>query len=218
MFNILTDDFLLNIAAGNDGQPLTYQEYDTQSKKLDYTFPAWIRTQNSTNVMLVASLQEDCKTLRDTSNWSNQYVDIAAPGTNIPVVESLSLDIKEVSGTTYATAIVSGTANLMLACNNRLSGAEIKAIMLKTADVVDELKDKVIGGKVLNIQKAVKAVCETDDNFSFDLLNEITTVGDVNQNAEAREDLQVFFTLLLLVLRLQLFLDYFYAVLEKKCR
>lgn len=185
LFNILTDDFLLNIAAGNDGKLLTYKEDSTLSyvlgnKQLDYTFPAWIKTQNSTkNIMLVSSLKEDGTTLRDDSNWNHEYIDIAAPGTNIPIITSFNLKIHEKAfGTTFAIAIVSGTANLMLACNNRLPGAKIKEIILDTADVVEMLKDKIIGGKVLNIERAVKAVCEPEEHFSVETLNKITSINN----------------------------------------
>lgn len=182
--NKFNDDFLLVIAAGNDGKLLSKDGSDAgwfeSTIKLSQFFPALLKLQKSTNVIIVGGMTEDYTEVSNTTNYSKFLVDIAAPSKMLPMLESKNADIVAKGGTTYAAAIVSATAELMLSCNNRLSGTDIKNIILEEADIFEKAKEKIKEGRVLNIAKAVKKACIPDDDYSFEYLNSIISVKKEN--------------------------------------
>ena len=188
-FEKLDDNFLLIISAGNEGRLLSNNDLDASyyekwfnSIELNKFFPALLKLK-SDNVIIIGAMTKDYKGLWKNSNYSNKLVDIAAPGEDLPVItENIKNPIKT-SGTTYAAAIVSATAELMLSCNPHLTGAEIKKIIIENADIVDGIKSKIIDGKVLNIEKAVKSVCLVDEQFSIDNLQMLMNIKGVKQGS-----------------------------------
>lgn len=184
--NKFNDEFLLVIAAGNDGKLLSKDGSDAgwfeKTIKLDHFFPALLKLQKSTNVIIVGGMTEDYKDVSDTTNYSKLLVDLAAPSKMLPMLESKDSSIVDKGGTTYAAAIVSATAELILSCNNRLSGKEIKNILLEEADVFEKAKDKIKEGRVLNIEKAVKRACIPDDDYSLEYLNAIIGVKEEDKS------------------------------------
>ena len=180
--NKFNDDFLLVIAAGNDGKLLSEDGLDAgwfeKTIKLSQFFPALLKLQKSTNVIIVGGMTEDYTAVSDTTNYSKFLVDIAAPSKMLPMLESKNTDIITQGGTTYAAAIVSATAELMLSCNNRLSGTEIKNIILEEANILEKAKDKIKEGRVLNIEKAIKKACISDEDYSLEYLNSIIDVKE----------------------------------------
>lgn len=92
------------------------------------------------------------------SRYGSDWVDIAAPGQNINYLTPYNT-VSVGSGTSEATAIVSGVLAAMASCNPRVTAQELKKTLLDTADTYTSLTDKVTGGKVLNAEKAIKSFC-----------------------------------------------------------
>jgi subtilisin family serine protease len=96
------------------------------------------------------------------SNFGQNRVDIAAPGvamlstiprcTKEPDLES---DYIELDGTSMATPLVSGAAVLVLDGDPRLTPAQVKEIILHTADRIPGLVGKIADGRRLNLARAV---------------------------------------------------------------
>ncbi|EFK2076569.1 subtilase AB5 cytotoxin subunit A, partial [Escherichia coli] len=80
------------------------------------------------------------------SRFGNGWVDIAAPGQNITFLRP---DGKTGigSGTSEATAIVSGVLAAMVSCNPRATATELKRTLLESADKYPSLADKVTEGR-----------------------------------------------------------------------
>jgi subtilisin family serine protease len=80
-------------------------------------------------------------------------VDIGAPGERI--YSSVTDDeYGQMSGTSQATAIVSGAASLFFARNQTLKPWWVKSRLIYTSDLFDSLSDKVLGGR-LNVGKSI---------------------------------------------------------------
>jgi hypothetical protein len=97
----------------------------------------------------------------DQPTWSNYglgTVHLAAPGVLIRSTFKESLYYQTLSGTSMATAFVSGTAALMLAVKPDATPAELKASILASVDKSDYLTGMVSTGGRLNAQKALLTV------------------------------------------------------------
>lgn len=121
-------------AAGNDGSDNDrYPHYPS-----NYDLP---------NVISVAALDRTDH-LAGFSNFGTKTVHIAAPGKDI-LSTWLNDDYREASGTSMATPYVSGVAALVLANEPRMTVAQLRDRLLKTADKLDSLNGKVAtGGRV----------------------------------------------------------------------
>lgn len=93
------------------------------------------------------------------SRYGSGWVDIAAPGQNINYLKPDNTTGVG-SGTSEATAIVSGVLAAMLSCNPRATAQELKTTLLNTADQYSNLADKVTDGRVLNAGRAIQSFCE----------------------------------------------------------
>lgn len=95
--------------------------------------------------------------LLPSSNWGLKNVHIAAPGENI--YSSLPKGrFGYLSGTSQATAFVTGVAALILSENPNLKPQEVREIIMRSADHLDTLKSKVSSGGRLNAFSAVQNV------------------------------------------------------------
>lgn len=93
--------------------------------------------------------------LLNSSNWGKNTVDVAAPGANI--YSTLPGNkYGYMSGTSQATAFVTGLAALILSKNPSLSPAEVKKIIITSVDQLPNLKDKLISGGRVNAYAALK--------------------------------------------------------------
>jgi subtilisin family serine protease len=129
-------------AAGNESK-------DTD-KVENYYYPAAYRL---SNIISVASTDINNVILR-SSNQGAVRVDIAAPGENI--FSTLpGAAYGNMTGTSQATAFVTGAAALLLAKNPKLTPAELKSLILESADLVPELRGKVANGARLNAHAAL---------------------------------------------------------------
>ena len=140
---------LMVIAAGNSGKNMTKEELENE-------FPHLLHQQ--AYVMLVGGLAKHGKDLKKSSNYNKYFVLIAAPGEDLIALNRFGRE-ENVSGTSFAAPLVSATAALIASCNRTLSSEEIRAIIIETADVVPDLKDKVQDGRKLNVCRAVEKAC-----------------------------------------------------------
>lgn len=111
------------------------------------------------NLLTVASLEPD-GSVASHSNFSPTYVEIGAPGCQIPV---LSYDLKSkelvkvdnVNGTSLAAPIVTFAAALVKYELPKAGAKQIKKRLLISADLNQKIEDKIEDGRTLNIVKAV---------------------------------------------------------------
>lgn len=94
------------------------------------------------------------------SNYGKGFVDVLAPGMEIPVLTPSS-EAMISNGTSEATAIVSGAAALISSCNPFADADNIRQALLVNSDAHQHLVSKVKNGQVLNIYKTVKNYCQT---------------------------------------------------------
>ncbi len=92
------------------------------------------------------------------SNYGSKYVDILAPGSNIPILIPGDKAIIG-GGTSEAAAITSATAALLIGCHPKATAHEIKNAILDYASSFDSLKNEVLYGRVLNIKETISSFC-----------------------------------------------------------
>jgi thermitase len=130
-------------AAGNSGT-------DNESK------PVYPACYDCDNLITVASTDAN-DNLSSFSNYGRYSVDIAAPGTKIwSCLPESSYGYK--SGTSMATPYVSGAAALLKAYKPTLTTSDLKAILLKSTDVLPTLSNRVVTRGRLNIYNAILSV------------------------------------------------------------
>lgn len=130
-------------AAGNEHQ-------NTDLKTNSY-YPSAYRL---SNILSVAATNIHNHLLA-SSNWGKATVDVAAPGENI--LSTLPYGrIGYMTGTSQATAFVTGLAALLLAHNPSLSPQELKKIIISSVDPISELKDKLVSGGRVNAYLALR--------------------------------------------------------------
>ena len=136
-------NMLFITAAGNARSDLSESPVYPSSFELD-------------NLISVASLNQD-KGFSYYSNYGKESVDIAAVGRN--VISALPLgETGKQSGTSQATAKVSGSAGFVLGHNINLDAIELKEQILRAADHFEHLNNKVAYGRSLNVLSAVAAI------------------------------------------------------------
>ncbi len=105
------------------------------------------------NIISVTAVDPKTQVLA-TSNYGVSTVDIAAPGQDIfSTLPGNSFGL--MTGTSQATAFVSGVAALVMASNREYSAADVKRYILKTGDEYPWLRSKTGTSKKLNIYKAL---------------------------------------------------------------
>ncbi|HAZ14815.1 MAG: hypothetical protein A2X86_22170 [Bdellovibrionales bacterium GWA2_49_15] len=133
---------LFVFAAGNEG---------SDNDKFPSS-PTNIRASNTISVAATLGFGK----LASFSNYGAKMVDVAAPGvaieSSVPGNQYL-----QVSGTSQAAPYVTNIAARIKDANKLLAATEIKSIILKTVDVKDFLKGKVLSEGVVNERRAVRA-------------------------------------------------------------
>lgn len=135
-------------AAGNERQDTDIPE--------NYYYPSAYKL---TNIISVAATDINNKLLR-SSNWGKTKVDVTAPGENIYSTLPNGR-YGYMTGTSQATAFVTGIAALMLSKNPNLTPAQIRDLIRASVDVVPELREKVAAGGRVNAYKALNAIGES---------------------------------------------------------
>ncbi len=108
------------------------------------------------NVISVASVDENDH-LEKYSNFGAKMVELAAPGKEI-VSTMMNRQYGAMSGTSMAAAEVSGVAALLLTINPKLTGQDIKRILMQTVQPVPELQGKTISGGRVDALRAAHLV------------------------------------------------------------
>ncbi len=136
---------LVVAAAGNERSDTDMPE--------NYYYPSAYRL---TNIISVAATDINNKLIR-SSNWGKTKVDVTAPGENIfSTLPGGRYGF--MTGTSQATAFVTGIAALLLAHDPSLTPAKIKEIIRASVDTYPELKEKVASGGRVNARKALLAL------------------------------------------------------------
>ena len=139
---------LIVAAAGND-------HHDTDIS-INHYFPAAYKLKGLKNIITVASVDQNGKLL-PSSNWGLKTVDVAAPGDAILSTIPSGLHGK-MTGTSQATAFVSGIAALILSKQPSLSPEQIKKVILSNTDYLASLHGKIASSGKVNAHKAVLAI------------------------------------------------------------
>lgn len=141
---------LLHIcAAGNEGNDNDVSRFYPDQKPIGY--PA---TFELPNVISVAA-SNDRERLASFSNYGDQTVDLAAPGTSIlSTLPGGGYGTK--SGTSMATPHVAGVAGLIATLDPEATPEQIKTRLLANVDQVPGMRGKVVTGGRLNAARAVE--------------------------------------------------------------
>lgn len=129
-------------AAGNERQDTDVPE--------NYYFPSAYRL---TNIISVAATDIQNKLIK-SSNWGKTKVDVTAPGENIYSTLPGG-KYGYMTGTSQATAFVTGIAALLLSKDPTLTPSRIREIIRSSADSIPELKEKVAAGGRANALAAL---------------------------------------------------------------
>ena len=105
------------------------------------------------NIISVAATDIENHLLK-SSNWGKKNVEVAAPGENIYSTLPGG-GFGYMSGTSQATAFVTGLAALLLSKNPKLTPLQLKEIIIKSVDKIPELADKVASGGRINAYSAL---------------------------------------------------------------
>lgn len=134
---------LVVAAAGNEHQNIDLVE--------NYYYPS---SYHLTNIVSVAAT--DIRNLPvPSSNWGQKRVDLFAPGENI--YSTLPGDrFGYMTGTSQATAFVTGIAALIWSTNPSLTAGQVKAIIMGTTDRFPQLESRSVTGGRANACAAVK--------------------------------------------------------------
>lgn len=136
---------LVVAAAGNEHQ-------DTDQVE-NYYYPSAYRL---SNILSVAATDIHNRLIR-SSNWGARRVDVAAPGENIYSTLPGG-KYGYMTGTSQATAFVTGVAALLLSKNPKLTPVELKKLILENVDRFPTLVGKVATAGRVNAFKALNAL------------------------------------------------------------
>lgn len=129
-------------AAGNEGSNSDMPE--------NYYYPSAYRLPNMISVA-ATDIHND-KT--EVSNWGKRKVDVTAPGKNI--FSTLpNRQMGYMSGTSQATAFVTGIAAMILSKNPNLTPEQVKKIIVGSVDKFSKLSTVVASGGRVNAYKAL---------------------------------------------------------------
>lgn len=112
------------------------------------------------------------------------YIDLAAPGTSI--VSTAKGDYLSLSGTSMAAGFVAGAAALLFAAEPRITNAQVRDILIRTAtDIGEPGRDTSFGFGLVNM---VAAIAELQRLFPPVAAPKIAAVGHVGEKLIANLD------------------------------
>ena len=114
-----------------------------------------------------------------------EYIDLSAPGAN--VVSTAKGDYVTLSGTSMAAGFVAGAAALLFAAEPRVTNAQVRDILLRTAtDIGDPGRDVTFGAGLINM---VAALAELQRMYPPIAAPQIAAVGHVGETLVANLEL-----------------------------
>lgn len=109
-----------------------------------------------TNIISVTAVNKS-ETVLPSSNYGVRTVDLAAPGENIySTLPGNSYGV--MTGTSQATAFVTGVAALIMSVNREFTVSDVKKYILRTGDEYSTLLSKTGTAKLLNSYKALASL------------------------------------------------------------
>lgn len=136
---------LMVFAAGNDGVEVGVNENCMGFVPEEAN---WIVVGNSTST----------DSPKNNSNYSQYYVDLFAPGSNITSLKNDGVGYRTTSGTSISAPYVAAAAALIMSHATHLTVLEVKQLLLDTVDPIEALEDKCVTGGRLAVDKAVSAL------------------------------------------------------------
>jgi len=136
---------LIVAAAGND-------HHNSDLEEFRY-YPAAYEAKGLKNIITVASIDSEDRIL-PSSNWGLKSVDVAAPGEGI-LSTIPGGRYGKMTGTSQATAFVSGLAALILSKAPQLSPIQVKDLILRNVTQVSSLRSKVASGGKIDAYRAL---------------------------------------------------------------
>jgi len=110
-----------------------------------------------TNIISVTAVNKEETKVLPTSNYGVRTVDLAAPGENIySTLPNNSYGV--MTGTSQATAFVTGVAALIMSVNRDFNCSDVKKYILRTGDEYATLLSKTGTAKLLNSYKALTSL------------------------------------------------------------
>jgi subtilisin family serine protease len=139
---------LIVAAAGNDHHNTDVEDYRY--------YPAAYQLKGLRNIITVASINSDNQIL-SSSNWGIKSVDVAAPGEGILSTIPAGRYGK-MTGTSQATAFVSGIAALILSRAPNLIHSQVKELIINNSTPISGLRGKVASGGKVDAYRSLAAV------------------------------------------------------------
>lgn len=166
------NDVLLVHAAGNDGKELTFENNYPNDRFIKRGFFGPKYADNWIEVGAMTAYNDD-KLTASFSNWSNDKVDVFAPGEEIYATVPDN-KYQNLQGTSMAAPMVAGLAAVLRSYFPDLTAKQVKEIIMESAVVPSQLvivpgseDDKAllmklsVSGGVANTYQAVKMAIET---------------------------------------------------------
>lgn len=146
-------NILVIVAAGN-GHEFTKQGIDMDVKENMKYYPC---AYNLENVICVSGVDESLNTV-PSANTGVELVHISAPGHKIYSTLPLIKSYGSLTGTSQATAFVSGMAALILSKKPSLTPSQVKALIVNSAKKIDGLKFHNLAGGIIDVSSALENV------------------------------------------------------------
>ena len=136
---------LIVAAAGNEYRNTDRVQTNAKGQKIRTDENSYYPSAYGLDCIISVAATNIYDNLLPASNWGKLSVSVAAPGENI-YSQLPGSNYGYMSGTSQATAFVSGLGALMLAERPNLAPSEIKRIIMRTVDRVPQLANKVAAG------------------------------------------------------------------------
>lgn len=146
----ISKDVLIIHASGNEGQDLDQMAIypDRKTSEGQAIATCWIE-------VAASGWKNDEKLASIFSNYGKNSVDVYAPGVEIISTAPRSTYLDD-TGTSMAAPVVTGLAVVIREYFPKLTAAEVKMLIMKSAVEVEVLKNKCISGGVINSYKAFR--------------------------------------------------------------
>ena len=153
----IAEDILFVTAAGNDAFDLDGNTpAGGASNQLLTYFPAAFDLPNILSVGSFGCGGKQIKIKSDFSNYGTTSVDFGAPGEDIKGLDEKG-ELVAMSGTSQATAVVSGTATVALALNDHLTTEELKCALISFGDDTPSFALEFKYARAVNVNNIIAA-------------------------------------------------------------